>query len=145
VNGNDYPNLMLVVKTVLIVSHGNADCERGFSDITNLVDEKNSAIGLKMIHSRLTIKSGLGVFENQPAKVPVTQNLIKITRLAHKNYIKKSDKFRKKKKKKEFFILEKHLENLVDIIKNISRFLFDNMQKIYQIITSHMENILRTD
>jgi hypothetical protein len=144
VNGNDYPNLMLVVKTVLIVSHGNADCERGFSDITNLVDEKNSAIGLKMIHSRLTIKSGLGVFENQPAKVPIIQNLIKITRLAHKNYIKKSDKLRKKKEK-EFFILEKHLENLVDIIKNISRFLFDNMQKIYQIITSYMENRLRID
>jgi hypothetical protein len=75
-----------VTKTAIIVSH-DSDCEHGLSNITNLVDERNSAIGLNMINSGLTVKSGLAVYENQPAKAQITQDSIELDHISHRNFI----------------------------------------------------------
>ncbi|CAF2834584.1 unnamed protein product [Rotaria sp. Silwood2] len=60
VNGHPkYPTLSKLVKNILIMSHGNADVERGFSINGNILTEERSLLSEKSINGLRTISDGV--------------------------------------------------------------------------------------
>ncbi|CAF0949463.1 unnamed protein product [Adineta ricciae] len=84
-----YPALSKLIKNILIISHGNADVERGFSINENIVVQNRSLLsdfsinGLRTAHD--AVKSiGRGSVSN----VPITKELLKAVKNSHSFYKK---------------------------------------------------------
>jgi len=95
--GPKYPNVSMVVKASLTLSHGNADVERGFSRSGCILTEDNTAMPLKMLNARLSICDGMLPYDRKPHLVPVTQHLLTLAHHAHASY----NAYLEKKKQKE--------------------------------------------
>jgi len=80
-----YINLMLVVKAVLCVSHGQADVERGFSLNKHIVDETRVNLKQHTISALRTVKDVINKYQ-EVEKIPVTRDLIRRFRGAHAAY-----------------------------------------------------------
>lgn len=75
-------NLKYFIKTILIISHGNAALERGFSVNKEAIVEhqtENSLIALRIIYDTVTKAGGL-------EKIPLTQQMLLNVRMAHSRY-----------------------------------------------------------
>ena len=109
-NGNSrYPLLTRIVKTALVLPHGNSDFERGIS-VNNrmLTNERNKLSGVTINGLRAT-KDMIKFSDPQlhrPERIPVTKKLLNSVRSAHSAYRQKCEEVgeeeeRKKKKKKK--------------------------------------------
>src|SRR6266516_2553373 len=106
--GNDgitlkYPVLSLFVKSVLVVTHGNSDVERGFSDSGHSVTAERAALNEASINGLRSTRDGLKLFDKKPHFVPMTREFLSLGRQAHSHYVARleEDGFNKEKKKKE--------------------------------------------
>lgn len=82
-----HPNLAKLLKSVLCIAHGNADAERDFSLSAHYLLEDRASMSEKTLHSAKTVKDALRKFyKNKPENVLITEKLIKMAKLAHKNY-----------------------------------------------------------
>lgn len=98
-----------VVKSILVIPHGNSDVERGFSQTSNFLTDTRINLSESSLNAIQTIKDGLKKFENCCHKVPLTTDFIKKGMVAHKAYLSrleeekrlKSDLAEKKRQKKE--------------------------------------------
>lgn len=80
-----YPLLSLLVHALLPLPHGNADCERGFSENKRLLDNRSS-LGIATINGIRQVKSYLKRFSSDPSSVPLSRDLVKAVKNSHKVY-----------------------------------------------------------
>ncbi|CAN8004648.1 unnamed protein product [Ixodes hexagonus] len=80
-----YPLLSLLVKAVLSLPHGNAECERGFSENKHMLQGRAN-LGVASICGMRQVKSYLKRFDSDVTKVPLTADLLQAVKRAHKVY-----------------------------------------------------------
>lgn len=88
--------LKTVVKLVLILSHGNAEVERGFSVNKECLQDnmtESTLIGFRTVYDTVQKMGGID-------KVPITKSLLHSAKTATKNPHKRGKRQRKKKMKK---------------------------------------------
>ena len=88
-----FPSIMKVVKTALILGHGNAAVERGFSESGQSVTADRVCLSEASINGIRATTDGL----KGPGSVPITKQLLQLGRSAHAHYAMRLDKERKKK------------------------------------------------
>ena len=91
-----FPSIMKVVKTALILGHGNAAVERGFSESGQSVTADRVRLSEASINCIRAKTDGLKAFKG-PGSVPVTKQLFQLGCSAHAHYAMHLDKERKEK------------------------------------------------
>lgn len=94
-----YPNLTNLVKTSLLIFHGSADVERSFSDSANILTDNKTSMSIELLNARLNIKSALKQYQNKIEDIPITNELLKMVKLAGTLY--KENMERKKRETEE--------------------------------------------
>ena len=112
-----YPSVTRVVKAALVIGHGNARAERGFSDSGNTLTDARASMDERTLNATQTVKSALKLFGNQPTKVPITRELMSMARSACSSYqaylqAKKAQQEEKERKKLEAAERKKEAEKL---------------------------------
>ncbi|XP_063216597.1 uncharacterized protein LOC134527657 [Bacillus rossius redtenbacheri] len=87
--GDDkYPNVAKVVKSVLALSHGNADLERGFSLSSHILTQDKASMSERTLNAAMTVKSAImKMYHSKPDLVPITRELLAMARVAHSSYL----------------------------------------------------------
>ena len=91
-----FPSIMKVVKTALILGHGNAEVERGFSESGKSVADDRVRLSEASINGIPATTDGLKAFKG-PGSVPITKQLLQLGRSAHDHYVLRLDKDKKEK------------------------------------------------
>ena len=91
-----FPSVMKVVKTALVLGHGNAEVERGFSESGKSVTDARIRLSEASIDGIRATTDGLKAFKG-PGAVPVTKQLLQLGRSAHAHYVTRLEKERKEK------------------------------------------------
>lgn len=95
-----FPNVSKVIKSVLSISHGQADVERGFSESGLILTDDKTNLGIRTLNARLNIKFALKLYYNNNHNlVDVDKNFINSARQAHKNYMMYLEDCKRKKKR----------------------------------------------
>ncbi|CAF2156109.1 unnamed protein product, partial [Rotaria magnacalcarata] len=82
-----YPTLCKLIKNVLIISHGNADVERGFSINSNIVTENRSSLSELSINGLRLVHDGVKFYGyGSSHKVSITPEMINIVKKSSNNY-----------------------------------------------------------
>jgi len=100
-----------IVKIVL--SHGSADVERGFSESGGSVTSNRIQLTETSINGILATRDGLKLYKGKPHLVPMTRELLNMGRSAHAHYVQRLEENRKQeeeKKKAEMLREEKEKE-----------------------------------
>lgn len=71
-----YPELNRLLKVILVLPHGNADVERGFSQTTNFLTESRTRLCQASIGAIQTTKDGLKQYDYKYHLVPITKEFI---------------------------------------------------------------------
>ena len=87
---------MMVVKTALILGHGNAEVERGFSESGKSVTDDRVRLSEASINGIHATTDGLKAFKG-PGSVPITKQLLRLGRSAHAHHVLHLDKDKKEK------------------------------------------------
>lgn len=106
-----YPQITLLAKACLTLSHGNSDVERGFSISQRVLSEEKTSMSQKMLNARLNVRDGLKKFESI-AKIPITKHLLNMAFDASKSYSRYLEDQRKIKILKEIEDKAKEEEKL---------------------------------
>ena len=93
-----FPSIMKVVKTALILGHGNAEVERGFSESGKSVTNDRVRLSEASINGIRATTEGQKAFKG-PGFVPITKQLLQLGRSAHAHYVLLLDKDKKEKEK----------------------------------------------
>ncbi|CAF4361769.1 unnamed protein product [Rotaria magnacalcarata] len=123
-----YPVLTKLIKNILIISHGNADVERGFSINENIISSNRSLLSQLSINSLRTtydtVKNSNGVYSHN---IPIHKELIKAAQSSFSFFNEElsiikaaEERIRKEKEEKE------------------------NASKIYQEVLEQEEELLMT-
>ena len=91
-----FPSIIKVVKTALILGHGNAEVERGFSESGKSVTDDRVYLSEASINGIHATTDGLKAFKG-PGSVPITKQLLQLGRSAHAHYVLRLDKDKKGK------------------------------------------------
>lgn len=81
-----YPELTRLIKCILVLSHGNADSERGFSQVSKFLLDSRTQLSAASISAIESTKDGLKSYGNKCHSVPITKEFLIKGRNAHKNY-----------------------------------------------------------
>ncbi|KAH7954815.1 hypothetical protein HPB49_021938 [Dermacentor silvarum] len=95
-----YPLPAMLFKALLSLLHGNADCEKGFSDNKHLL-EGRSSLSLASIKGMRHIKSYLQRYGVHVTKVPLSLELVRSLKQARNKYILKMDAEESSSKRKQ--------------------------------------------
>lgn len=101
--GQQSGNFMSLVKMILIMSHGNAFLERGFSINSECILEnqsEESLVALRQVHDAVTVAGGV-------TSINVTKSLIHSARNAHARYVEFMEKRKDEEKKQKNALLSK--------------------------------------
>lgn len=82
-----YPNLTKVVKGTLILSHGNSDVERAFSESGSQMTKARASLSSTSVNGLRTTCDGLKQFGGRPELVSITPELLRFGRSAHQHYM----------------------------------------------------------
>ena len=85
-NLKKFPILENLLTRALIMAHGNADVERGFSISGKIMSDDKSRMSCLMLNSRLYIKNGMKNYNNKAENIIFTQRLYQLAKLAHLRY-----------------------------------------------------------
>ncbi|KAL3186352.1 hypothetical protein MRX96_028070 [Rhipicephalus microplus] len=80
-----YPKVTKLVKAVLSLPHGNADCERGFSENKQTVHHR-STLSIASISSLRQTKAFMKRYSGDATKVPLTRDIQRSVKKSHKVY-----------------------------------------------------------
>lgn len=83
---NEYPLLSVFIRALLSLPHGNADCERGFSENKRIIDNRAN-LGIVTLNGIRHVKSYLKRYDSDASQVPVTRELINAVKHSHKKYL----------------------------------------------------------
>ena len=81
-----YHYLTHLIKRLIILTHGNADVERGFSTNAFLVTPAGASFSLASIVALQTIKDALCTVGSNVLRVPITLKLLRRVQNAHVCY-----------------------------------------------------------
>jgi hypothetical protein len=95
-----YKHFPSVLKSALVISHGNADVERGFSENACIVTDQRAQLSEQTITSLRLVKD-LVLFYGEPCLVPISKGLLLSTKCAYQTYQRRLEEERKEKEKKE--------------------------------------------
>ena len=95
-----YPNLVYVAKSALVLAHGNAVPERGFSINNALLAKDRLSLDERSIVAERVVKDAVRILKG-PANVMVTKELIQCARQAHHEYMVHLENEQKAEKRKE--------------------------------------------
>jgi len=103
--GNDgstpkYPVLSVFVKSLLVITHGNSDVERVFSDSGHSVTAERAALSEASIDGLRSTGDGLKLFDEKAHLVPMTRKFFSLGRHSHYVARLEEDRMNKEKKKK---------------------------------------------
>ncbi|KAK2565467.1 hypothetical protein P5673_010532 [Acropora cervicornis] len=87
---------MKVVKTAVVLGHGNAEVERGFSESGKSVTDDRVRLSEASLNGIRSTSDGLKAFKC-PASVPITKQLLQLGRSAHAHYVMRLEKEQKDK------------------------------------------------
>ena len=96
-----YPLVLKVVKSALILAHGNADVERGFSESGKSVTAERARLGESSIDGIRSTSDGIKAFNNDPSAVPITKEFLQLGRSAHAHYVQRLEEEKKAKAKRD--------------------------------------------
>ena len=91
-----FPSVMKVIKTALVLGHGNAEVERGFSESGRSATDERARLSEASINGICATTDGLKAFKG-PGAVPVTKQLPQMGRSVHAHYVTCLEKERKEK------------------------------------------------
>lgn len=81
-----YPTVRKVVKAALVLSHGNAEVESGFSSSGRTLTDDRASMSERTLSSIMTVKSILKLYKNKPELIPITKELLTYARSAYRHY-----------------------------------------------------------
>ena len=91
-----YPSMMKVVKTALVLGHGNAEVKRGFSESGESVTDDRVHLSEASINGIRATSDGLKAFK-LPGSVPITKQPLQLGRSARAHYAMHLEKEQKEK------------------------------------------------
>ena len=96
-----YSALSSLIKALVTLAHGNADCERGFS-INSTLLESRSKLNLHSINGLRQVKSHMQRNNNDIVKLKIDRDLLNAAKNSFKNYrdLLEKEKFNHQKKRK---------------------------------------------
>lgn len=80
-----YPLLSVLIRALLSLPHGNADCERGFSENKRVMDNRAN-LCIAKINGIRQVKTFARRFGSDPSSVPLTRDLINAVKHSHRVY-----------------------------------------------------------
>jgi len=107
-----YHTLSVFVKSFLVITHGNSDVERGFSDSAHSVTAERAALSEASINGLRSTTDGLRLFGDKPHLVPMTREFLSLGRQAHSHYVSRLEEERINKEKKQKESREKAAKRL---------------------------------
>lgn len=110
-----YPTLSKVIKAAIILPHGNADVERGFSVSNNVLTEDRTDMSVETLNGLLLTKDALAFHDPEkqlPSSLPITRSLLQSCCSAYGTYQARleREKVRKQEEAKKAEEQEKHLK-----------------------------------
>lgn len=84
--GPKFPTLAPVVKSLLTLSHGQADIERGFSESANILTPDKASMSERTLNAHQNVRSLLKRYGGKAKSVPITKELINMGRGARSHY-----------------------------------------------------------
>ena len=104
-NGNSrYPLLTRIVKTALVLPHGNSDVEREISVNSRMLTNERNKLSEVTINGLRATKDMIKFSDPQlhrPERIPVTKKLLNSVRSAHSAYRQKCEEEREEEEKKK--------------------------------------------
>ncbi len=102
---NKYNILSILVKSMLVLPHGNSSVERGFSENSHVVTEGRSQLDEESVSAIRTVKDAVK-FHGGVALVPISKELLDSTKFAHRTYstklvAKKAEELKEKELEKQ--------------------------------------------
>lgn len=107
-----YPNLELFIRTVLSLSHGNADIERGFSRSALIMTEDRAQMNLRTLNAIIDVKEGL-----KYDGICIDMKLLKQAKMAYSSYNSylencKADEDKQKSNEKKIALTTKQINDI---------------------------------
>lgn len=96
-----YPNLTVLVKLCLTLSHGNADVERSFSENKLLVTPSRTSLNDATINGYRATSSFMRKYGGDPSKLPINSAVLKAVRNARSLYMQRIELQKQAKRKLE--------------------------------------------
>lgn len=99
-----YSNLAKLIKAALLLPHGNADVERSFSVVNDMVTVSRTNVTANIINGLLLTKDALKFYDPQnmlPSSVPLPRTLLNSCRMAYAAYQSGLQEEKKEKQKAE--------------------------------------------
>lgn len=120
-NSPMYPSLSKVIKSVLTISHGQADIERGLSESSLILTDDKTNLSVRALNARLNIKSVIKLFfENDHTLVPIDKNFISSARRAHRSHVLYVEECKRKEAEQKKAEMDKERKKL-DEAANIEK------------------------
>ncbi len=125
-----FPVLEKVVKSILILPHGNADVERGFSVNRDVIGDDRPDLEMDALNGLRLSKEVLKMYDGKPEKVPLTRELINAVAVARTSYEARKEKEKlenerleqeKKRKMEEEKKLQKERERAAEEKESLQR------------------------
>jgi hypothetical protein len=88
-NASKFPKLSLLIKSALVIPHGNADVERSFSVNGNVLTDTRTQMSAESLNGLLLVKDALKFYDpvqSLSSSIPVTKDLLRSCRLAYSAY-----------------------------------------------------------
>nr|CAD7265799.1 unnamed protein product [Timema shepardi] len=119
-----YPELTRLVKAILVLPHGNADVERGFSQTSNYLTNNRTCLSEASISAIQSTKDGLKHYNYQCHTVPFMKDFVKNGCGAHKLYLARLEEEKRieaERKKQEQEDKDKIKQQSTEVLNCLSR------------------------
>lgn len=115
-NTGKFPVLTKLVRAILVLPHGNADVERVFSNLSDVVQKKRQSLNSETITALVVSRSCLRVKCWTPPTLPMTPQFLELAESAHARAKSKAEERKQDEEKKRRDALEKEL--MIEIEKD---------------------------
>lgn len=88
-NSGKYPLMMKLVKAIFVLPHGNAEIERVFSNMSDVVTKKRSNLAPHTVKALLVSRSALNAKQWTARNIPFTHSLKELCANAHASYVER--------------------------------------------------------
>ena len=138
-----YPQIIPIVKSILILNHGSAQVERGFSESGLLLTATQTRMNERTLNYKMIINDSLKEFDSMPYKVSITKELLDMAQSAYRSYKtyledeKKAEELLKQKEKAVEQIAKEKAEK--EAIKTVKKKIEGLKQELLSLKEIHKE------
>lgn len=137
-----YAEVKRVVQNALALTHGNSDVERGFSTSGDILTSERNRMCEKMLNAQLHINEGLKKYDYMVYKVPITPELLKLSRGAHASYLLyiEAEKM-KKQKEEEKRLIDAKIKAEEEERKKLEKEVLEKREKEIKLLKKELEKL----